>query len=157
MVLSDSVEPSGNAVMILVLERLAALTGRDEFFEAAQKALFSQAARIRRQGLEMAGWLDGALLAVGPRYELVIAGSSEAPSTRSLVEVWNGLSAPWTVGARVDAEGPGGELVNWMPPSAGKRDRRGTALAYVCVRGACQAPTSDASRLRTALLSGWKR
>jgi uncharacterized protein YyaL (SSP411 family) len=157
MVLSDSVEPSGSAVMILVLERLSALTGRDEFFEAASKALRAQAAAMRQQGLEMAGWLDDALLAVGPRYELIVAGSDDVPSTRSLVDVWNGLLAPWTVGAHVEADGPGGELVHWMPPAADKRDRHGTALAYVCIRGACQAPTSDPARLRAALLTGWKR
>jgi len=155
MVLADSVEPSGNAALILVLERLAALTGRQDFLDAVMRALRAQAATLRREGLEMAGWLDGALLAAGPFYELVIAGSEETRESRALVDAWTRLLPPWTVGARVGAQGAEGELEKWMPPAIGKRDRHGTAQAYVCVRGACQAPTADPARLRTRLLSGW--
>jgi uncharacterized protein YyaL (SSP411 family) len=157
MILDDGPEPSGNALMALLLERLAALTGREPMAEDARRALRARAASLRRQPIEMAASLDAALLEGGPFYELVIAGSNESAGTRALLEVWKGLLPSWTVGARIDADGPADALVTLMPTAAGKRDRRGTALAFVCVRGACRAPIDEPSRLRSALLSGWSR
>jgi uncharacterized protein YyaL (SSP411 family) len=143
--------------MIFFLMRLGALTGRDALDEDARWALRALAASIRRQPFDMAGWLDGALLERGPLYELVVAGSSESPGTRALLDVWKELCPSWTVGARVEGDGPTEAFATSMPTAAGKRDRRGTALAFVCVRGSCQAPTSDRARLRAALMAGWSR
>jgi hypothetical protein len=148
MELSDGVEPSGNAAMILVLQRLAALTGRRDFETAAAAALNRYAGAMTERGMDMGGWLDGALLEAGPFYELVIVGKSG-----SIDGVWNHLLPPWTAGVRVDAVSPGLEKV--MPTLAGKHDRDGVPLAYVCVRGACQEPTTDAVRVRSELLAGW--
>jgi uncharacterized protein YyaL (SSP411 family) len=100
----------------------------------------------------MAGWLDGALLHVGPFYELVIAG--EQPS---LFDTWTHLLPTWTAGARVPAGGPSSALERIMPTASEKRGRRVNALAYVCVHGSCNAPTSDPAALRAALLRGWSR
>jgi hypothetical protein len=103
---------------------------------------------MTERGMDMGGWLDGALLEAGPFYELVIVGKSG-----SIDGVWNHLLPPWTAGVRVDAVSPGLEKV--MPTLAGKHDRDGAPLAYVCVRGACQEPTTDAVRVRSELLAGW--
>ncbi len=157
MILDDGPEASGNATMIFFLMRLGALTGRDALDEDARRALRAHAANIRRQPFDMAGWLDGALFERGPLYELVVAGSSESPGTRALLDVWKELCPSWTVGARVEGDGPTEAFATSMPTAAGKRDRRGTALAFVCVRGSCQAPTSDRARLRAALMAGWSR
>ena len=146
----DGVEPSGAAAMILLLERLAALTGRDDLRDAGRRALRRYAGTLRRNGLDMAGWLDAALLEGGPFYELVIAGAE-----RSLPEAWSRLLPSWVVGARVPANGPADVLARLMPPASGKHDRNGVPLAYVCVRGSCKAPTSDPVALRGQLLEGW--
>jgi uncharacterized protein YyaL (SSP411 family) len=149
---SDGVEPSGNASMISLLERLSALTGRAELEDAAVKALRVYAAMIRRRGLDMAGWLDGALLHEGPFYELVVAGE-QGP----LWETWNRLLPPWTVGALVPPNGPSPELEKAMPIASEKKASRNAAIAYVCVRGSCKAPASNATKLRASLLQGWER
>jgi uncharacterized protein YyaL (SSP411 family) len=157
MVVDDGPEPSGNASMMLFLERLGALTGRESLVADARRALRAQAASVRRRPLEMAAHLDAALMEGGPFYELVVAGSMESAGTRAMLDVWKGLLPAWTVGARVDAGGPTDALVTFMPTASGKHARRGTALAFVCVRGACQAPIQDPPRLRAALLHGWSR
>ncbi|HEY4159492.1 MAG TPA: thioredoxin domain-containing protein, partial [Polyangiaceae bacterium] len=64
--IDDGVEPSGNAVMIRVLEELAALTGRNDFTTLAERALEQYASTIQQRNIDMAGWLDDALLAAGP-------------------------------------------------------------------------------------------
>jgi uncharacterized protein YyaL (SSP411 family) len=155
MILDDAVEPSGNAMTLLLLERLSALTGRENMADVAKAALHAHAARLRERPIEMAGWLDAALFASGPVYEIIVAGSNESPDTRTLIDVWKHLSPFWTVGARIDAAGPSEPLATLMPTVIGKSDRSGTALAFVCVHGACRAPIRDAARLRAALLEGW--
>lgn len=115
-------------------------------------ALGSYADMIRERGVDMAGWLDAALLSEGPFYEVVIAGKDGA-----LAGAWNGLSPAWTVGVRIGSEGPTAEQASLMPTAAGKRDRNGVTVAYVCVHGSCKQPTTEPARLRTQLLVGWTR
>jgi uncharacterized protein YyaL (SSP411 family) len=148
----DGVEPSGNASLLLALEKLAALTGRTDFSAAAEQARQRYAGDMRSGRLDMAGWLDSALLADGPYYELVIAGPDGG-----LSDVWRDLSPAWLVGVRLGAEGPTPAQERAMPTSSNKRARAGLALGYVCVHGACDAPTSDPARLRLAVLNGWTR
>jgi hypothetical protein len=150
--LDDGVEPSGNAAMIAVLERLAALTGRDDFGDAARRAIARYADIARERGLDMAGWLDGALLDEGPFYEVVIAGPRDSLST-----AYAALLPAWATGVRVPKDGAAPDLVKSMPDTAEKRARGSTSVAYVCVHGACKSPTSDPAVLRRQLLTGWAR
>ena len=136
--------------MILLLEKLSALTGRADLGGAATKALHRYAGTVRHRGLDMAGWLDGALLDEGPFYEVVVA-SSQGP----LPDTWNRLLPSWVTGVRVPAEGPAPELEKVMPTASGKHGRGDVPLAYVCVRGSCKEPTSDPTKLRAELLRGW--
>jgi hypothetical protein len=147
---SDGVEPSGNSSLIGTLRRLAALTGKGEFEDASRKALGRYASTIRQRGLDMAGWLDDALMAEKPFYEVVVAGK-DGP----LNAVRNRLLPPWIVGVLVAPEGPDAALEKAMPTAAGKHDRAGSPVAYVCVQGACKQPTSDPLVLRGELLAGW--
>jgi uncharacterized protein YyaL (SSP411 family) len=146
----DGVEPSGNASLLGVLEKLAALTGRDEYSESARRALSRYADTMRQRGIDMAGWLDGALLDAGPFYELIIAGDND-----SLSDVTRKLLPAWSVGITLSGSGPTPEIERLVPPTSGKRDRNGSAVAYLCAHGSCQQPTSDASALRRELLAGW--
>jgi uncharacterized protein YyaL (SSP411 family) len=137
--------------MLSLLERLSALTGRTDLDDAAGNALRAYATVIRRRGLDMAGWLDGALIHDGPFYELVVAGE-RGP----LWETWNRLLPPWTVGALIPASGAPPELEKVMPSASEKRAAGGAPVAYVCVRGSCKAPTSNTTTLRASLLHEWE-
>jgi uncharacterized protein len=148
----DGVEPSGNAALLLSLEKLSALTGRADFATPISQTLSRYSGSIRQGGLDMAGWLDSALLANGPYYELVISGANG-----SLSDAWRALLPSWTTGVRLGPEGPTPEQEKVMPTSSNKHARAGTALGYVCVHGSCDAPTSDPNRLRSQLLRGWAR
>jgi uncharacterized protein len=146
----DGVEPSGNAAMISALERLAALTGREDFRQAAATALSRFSGELRQRGIEMAGWLDDALIAGGPFYEVVVSGDQSA-----LVDTWNHMLPSWAVGVRVGSDGSTAELEKLVPSA---REKRGdVARAYVCERGSCKSPTSDPTRFQKQLLVGWKR
>ena len=138
--------------MLLTLEKLTALSGKDDFTEPVERALRCYADVIRQRGIDMAGWLDAALLAEGPFYEVVLAGTGG-----SLAAAWNGLVPAWAVGVQVGSEGPTPALEKVMPVATGKHDLSGKGLAYVCVRGTCKQPTADAAQLRHELLAGWTR
>ena len=134
----DGVEPSGNAVLIRTLEQLAALTGRSDLSEPVARSLRRYAGAMRQRGVDMAGWLDDALLDVGPFYELVIAG--DAPSSN---DEWRSLLPAWTVGFPLGGSGPTPDLERMLPTAAGKHEAHGAGLAYVCTHGACKEPTAD--------------
>ena len=57
--LFDSVVPSGNAVLLQVLLKLAALTGETIYADEAAAALTARAGLLERGGLDVAGWLAG--------------------------------------------------------------------------------------------------
>src|SRR5258708_7637330 len=124
---------SANAILLLTLEKLVALTGREDLSKAVGLALHRYADTIRSRGVDMAGWLDAALLFDGPFFEVVIAGPGNA-----LPDAWNRLLPSWAVGAQMASGGPTNEFEKAVPTAAGKHDRNGSALAYVCVHATCK-------------------
>jgi uncharacterized protein YyaL (SSP411 family) len=153
----DSVRPSGNAVMLQVLLRAAALTGSTTYRSDVEKALKAYVGIMHRASLEMAWWLDGALKLTGPYYEVVIAGASDSEDTRGLIETFHRLHPAHAVLASVPPTGPNGDVAELLPPAANKTALDGRATAYVCLFGACKAPTTDPSVMRTQILEGWTR
>jgi hypothetical protein len=104
----------------------------------------------------MASFLDAAMLEAGPFYELVVAGEP-GPMPGPLGDVWRKLAPPWAVRTDVPGSGPTAADVTLLPGVEGKKARGSTAVAYVCVRGACAEPTSEPAKLRTQLLTGWAK
>jgi len=153
----DAVEPSGNAAMLHALLQAAALTGNRDHRSQAETMLRSHAGLLERAGLEMAAWLDAAELFLGPHYEVVVAGETEAADTEVLLDALRALRPAHAVIAQVAATGPSAELLQLAPALAGKLARSGRATAYVCQEGSCKAPTSDPAELRRQVLEGWER
>ncbi len=155
--LSDGVRPSGNAVMQAALWSLAALSGRTELAAQVEADLAAYAGLLEKAGLEMAGWLDVALMTRGPFYDVVVAGRSGDRGTRALVEAFRDLHPAHAVLVRLPAGGPTPEELELMPGLLGKRALDGKATAYVCKQSACKLPTSDPGVMRAQILEGWDR
>jgi uncharacterized protein YyaL (SSP411 family) len=154
--LFDSVMPSGNAVMLQNLVRLASLTGRQELRREAEGHLDAYAALLGHAQLEMAVWFDAAQMLVGPFYDVVVAGDAEAEETRALVRAVHGRLPSHAVLTVVPANGAPVALVELAPAVAQKTAVDGRPTAYVCQFGSCQEPTSDPDRLVEQLLGAWK-
>ncbi len=148
--IEDTVRPSGNSVMLHVLLRCAALTGRMDLHERVESTLGAYAGAVARSGLETAWWLDAAQMLAGPQYEVVVAGASEP-----LVAAFRRIHPSHALLVTVPADGPGERALELMPPLAGKKALAGASTAYVCRFGACRKPTSDPAVLRTQILEGW--
>ncbi len=138
----DGAEPSGNSVATLALLKLAAITGRDDFKQAAEQTLQLFAARLEKlpqavpymlQALDF--WLEE------PR-RVVIAGSADAPNFHELLQAAHAVYQPNKV-----VLGPAGaveEFARTLPAKDG-------AVAYLCTGNVCQPPTSDAAKLQELL------
>ncbi|HVZ30976.1 MAG TPA: DUF255 domain-containing protein, partial [Polyangiaceae bacterium] len=146
----DGVEPTGAAVLIADLRTLGTLTGDEALLEAADAALSSYAAAMRQHGTDMAGFLDAALLALGPYRDVVIVGSGDA-----LPRAYDRLLPSFASAVVLPSSARARELESALPTLDGKHDEGGRALAYVCERGTCQAPTSDPATFERELRAGW--
>ncbi|MFO7652227.1 MAG: thioredoxin domain-containing protein [Candidatus Krumholzibacteriia bacterium] len=155
--LFDSVMPSGNAVMLQNMVRLAALTGRGELRQEAQRHLDAFAPLLGHTQLEMAVWFDVAQKLVGPFYDVVVAGDPRAEDTRALVAAVHRRLPSHVVLAPVPATGADPDLAGLAPAVAQKPARDGRATAYVCRFGSCEEPTSEPDRLVEQLTEGWSR
>jgi uncharacterized protein YyaL (SSP411 family) len=152
--LDDAVEPSGSAVLLSTRIALAALTLREDLTKVVDTTLRARASTLRASGVGSAGWLDAALLRAGPFYDLVIAGD-DGPAVDRLEQVRTLLAPAWSISARVPANGPDAAFEQLVVAAHAKTATPGSAKAYVCLEGACKAPTTDPAALRALLLEGW--
>jgi uncharacterized protein YyaL (SSP411 family) len=138
----DGAEPSGNAVAVLALLRLAAMTGRLEFAAAAEKTLRLLAPRLR----EMPQAVPHLLLALDfflqePR-RVVVAGDPNQPETRALLRAIHAVYQPCKV--VLGNCGPVDPFSRTLPAKDGP-------VVYLCTGTACQPPSRDAAAIKKFL------
>ncbi len=154
MVVDDSVEPSGSAVLLEDRIALGALTLRGDLTTVVDASLRARVNELRANGMGSAGWWDAALLRIGPYYDVVVAGD-DAAAVEKLERVPRVLGGTWIISAHVGATGPDAPFARLVAASQGKGAGGAPAKAYVCVEGACKAPTSDPAAVRALILGGW--
>ncbi|MFB9375653.1 thioredoxin domain-containing protein [Kineococcus gynurae] len=142
---TDGATPSGTSAAAGLLLSLGALTGAEEFREAASRALGPAVAvggaapRFAGQGLAVAeAWLDG------PR-EVAVLSDPGDPAGAELHRTALAGTAPGLVVARGL---PGSERPELL---AHRGLVGGEPAAYVCRGQVCDAPTTDPAALRAAL------
>jgi hypothetical protein len=147
----DGAEPSGASVATLVALRLSAFTGDDRWRAIAERALRAHAPTLEQQPSAL--------------HEMLLALDFLLDAPREVVLVWPGGSAPPAPMLDVlrrtflpsralcgAAEGaPLDALAAVAPIAGGRRTVGGAAAAYVCERGACRLPATDADALRAQL------
>ena len=153
----DSVEPSGNAVMLNLLLDLAALTGETAYLDEARAALESCSGLLEDAGPELAWWLEAAGKLLWPHHGVVVAGEPGAEDTEALRRAVLRPLQPGAVLATVPAAGPDDALRKLAPALAGKTAAGDRAAAWVCEFGSCREPVTDPQELRARLREGWER
>ena len=139
----DGAEPSGNSVAVLALLKLAAITARKDFREAAEKTLelFSQRLTSVPQGVPyMLQAMD--FLLVEPKRS-VIAGKPADLATQKLIRTANRAYNPEKV--ILGTQGPVEPFAKTLTPLDSK------PTAYVCTGTAYQPPTHDPEELRNLM------
>ncbi len=139
--------PTGNAVALLDLLRLAAYTGKPGYRERAVTALSAYAVPMRRAPRGVPVLLTALDMATRGAVEVVIAGDADAAATRRLLSACRLTLIPGRVIARVASDaGPAG--IAW---AQGRHPLAGRPTAYVCQRGACRLPVHEPAALREEL------
>jgi len=141
----DGAEPSGNSVAILSLLRLATITERTDFREAAEKSLRLFAERLARLPQAVPHLLLALARWQGTPRRLVLAGDPDHPLFPALIRA---AHRPWASDLTVlGTAGPVEPFARALPAV------KGQPTAYLCTGTACQPPTRDPHTLEQLLRS----
>ena len=142
----DNAVPSGNAMAVTVLLRLAAWTGDDRYRAAAERAIRSVAPLAERYPSAFAQWLTAIDLSLADAIEVAIVGAPGEPATAALLEpVAQGYRPNQVLAASADPESSAVPLLH------GRVALDGRPTAYVCRRFTCRLPVTDPDALRRQL------
>ena len=137
---NDGAEPSGYAVAVSALLRLAVITGQSDYRQAAERAIGLHAKRLRDQPEALPHLLLGAALGLVAPARVIIAGDLLSPATQALIHGAHADYRPELIvmgtSGCVDTFARGLPAVNEKP------------TAYVCIGNTCHPPTHDAEELR---------
>ncbi len=143
----DSVEPSGNALLMVVYLKLAALRGEEEYRDEVRRVIAGFTNVLERSGQELATWLDAIGLYHGPFHEVVIVGKPDAPETSELLKAYREAAPYNAVLSFVPGDEATEKLVDLLPPVNGKTTIDGKPATYVCRFGACDEPVFSGEAL----------
>jgi len=139
----DGAEPSGNSVAALSLLKLAAITDRREFRNAAEKTLRVFSGRLQ----EMPQAVPYLLLALDFSLEeprrVVLAADGASEAAKHLIQAAHRVYQPHKV--VLAASGPVESFALTLKPKDGK------PTVYLCTGTACQPPTHDGARVKELL------
>jgi uncharacterized protein len=146
----DGAEPSGTSVALLNVQRIYAFTGDERWRDVAARGFVSVWSVLSAQPLALAeGLLALDYLTDVPReIAVVLPGDSGPGATSPLLET---LRTTFVPNRALVVAVEGADLAGRVPFFAGKVVQAGQATAYVCERGRCDLPTSDAAVLERQL------
>jgi hypothetical protein len=141
----DGAEPSGNSVAVLSLLRLAEISGRKEFAEAAEKTLRLLAPRLHDLPQAVPHLLIGLALDLGGTKRAVVAGDPNRSETKALLRAIHAVYQPNKV-----VLGNSGAV----DPFARSLAAKNGPVVFVCTGNACQPPASDPESVKKLMSSG---
>ncbi len=143
----DGAIPSGNSVAMLNLLRLARMTANPDLEDKAARVGRAFSGTIGKAPSEFTQMMVAVDFAVGPSYEVVIAGNSQAQDTKAMLRALMTPFVPNKIALLRPSEQPSPEIVRLAEftkyqPSLGNK-----ATAYVCLKYNCKLPTTDISKM----------
>ncbi len=145
--LQDNATPSGNALAVEALLKLAALTGRADYRSLAEQALRLVVEPALRYPTAFARWLTAADFALARVKQVAIVGKPESPAAQEMLQVVRESYRPHLVLAVSNLP-----LDSQSPPLL--RDRPildGQPTAYLCENFVCKLPVTTAQELKSLL------
>ncbi len=138
----DGAEPSGNSVATLALLKLGAITGRDDFTEAAEKTLSLFARRLKEFPQAMPFMLHALDFSLQEPRRVVVAGNSGSPELQELLRAAHSVYQPHKI-----VLGNNGAVEAFARGLPSKHE----ATVYVCAGNSCQPPTGDPAKVRALM------
>jgi uncharacterized protein YyaL (SSP411 family) len=149
----DGAEPAASSMAVLNLLRLAALTGRDEYRQQAERAASAFAADSHRLVQFMPLMLAAQHRLADRPMQIVVAGPRGAPDTREMLRTVRSIFLPQA--SVLLAEGGEAQrlLSKSHPYLADVKPIEGRATAYVCRDFVCESPETNPQALAPKLKS----
>ncbi|MGC3969710.1 MAG: hypothetical protein QM775_20980 [Pirellulales bacterium] len=132
----DNATPSGTGMTLLVLTRLAKLTGNEKYAKAAERGLRTVGELFERAPTAVGQSLLALDLWLGPTQEMVVA-APDAAGRDEVLRVYRRQFRPHQVVAATPSEGKSPLLDAVLQ---GKRPVDGKPALYVCENFTCRAP-----------------
>ncbi len=149
----DGAIPSGNSAELLDLIRIGRITGDPAYESAADKLLRAFSGNVTAAPSGHAALLCGLDFVLGPSFEIVLAGTPNAPDLKALRAALGRHFLPNKVVLFRPAdenEPPVTKIAAFTKPQVSIRNK---ATAYVCTNYVCKLPTTEPAAM-VKLLSG---
>jgi hypothetical protein len=148
----DGAEPSGNSVATLALLKLAAITGREDFWKPAEATLRLFAHRLQNSPQAVPYMLQAVDFWLEEPRRVVIAGDppslrfgAASPSSAKACELLHAAHSVYQPNKVVlGSAGAVEEFARTLPARNGP-------VVYLCTGNSCQPPTQDAAKVREML------
>jgi hypothetical protein len=147
----DGAIPSGNSVAMLNLLRLARITGNSDWEEKAASIGRAFSHQVKRSPSAHSQFLVAVDFALGPSYEVVIAGHSQAEDTKDMFRSLRSQFLPNKVVLFRPLEQESPDVVRLAPFLKEQTAVGGRATAYVCLAQSCHSPITEVGELMKAL------
>ena len=148
--LQDNATPSGNAMAVTALLKLAGFTNELRTIDIAHQALAQMQPMMSQYLLGFGQWLQASTYALSKPREIAIVGNPDSTDTQALLSVVRDGYRPF----QVLALGTRSPQDAQVPLLQDRSTVDGQAAAYVCRNFTCQAPLMEPERLR-AQVESW--
>src|SRR3989441_295139 len=150
---SDNAIPSGNSVAMLNLLRLNRITANSDLEAKAVAISRTFAGEVKQAPSGHAELMAALDFGIGPSYEVVIAGNSQAADTKAMLRAISRQYVPNKVVILKPTEQNATKLTRLADFTKYQTSRDGKATAYVCLNYNCKLPTTDSAKM-LELLTG---
>ena len=144
--LHDSAVPSGNSIVMLNLIRLSRITGNTKFENMAGMLAQRFSGNVVKYPSAYTGFLCALDFALGPSYEVVIAGNKDAADTDIMLQSLRSNFIPDKV-VILNDPGRSDGIKDIAPFIRYQTSIEGKATAYVCSHEHCESPTTEPERM----------
>jgi len=152
----DGAIPSGNSAAMLNLLRLDRITTNSNFEEMAEKIGSAFSKTIKQFPAAHTELMVALDFGVGPSYEVVIVGDSQADDTKAMIKAIRRQFVPNKVVLLRQTEKEEPDIIRIAEFTKSQLSLEGKATAYVCLNYVCKLPTTDISKM-LEFLSGKKQ
>lgn len=149
----DGAIPSGNSVAMLNLLRLGRITANTDFEQKAAAIGRTFSGEIKSSPSASTQLMVALDFGIGPSYEVVIAGGSQAEDTKAMLNALRTRFIPNKVVLLKPTDQKEPEITRLAQFTKYQSSRDGKATAYVCLNYACKLPTTDSAKM-LELLAG---
>jgi uncharacterized protein YyaL (SSP411 family) len=143
----DGATPSGNSVAAMNLLRLSRITGNAELERKAETVTKAFAGNVGQFPSGYTQFLMAVEFALGPSYEVVIAGDPDTRDTMRMLEDLRRPFVPNKVVVLRPLQQTAAEIMDIATYTREQRSKDGRPTAYVCRNFNCDLPTTDPDKM----------